>query len=114
MHQKTLLCVFIVLAQSQELFGTEIVWPDEPYFKTFKRSDKTKFESLDKKCYQRALSQDNPEDETNIVVVDISIHRTEFYDQQNDTLPTKYFSVRLSKGQRKTESFLTPVSTIFS
>ena len=61
-----------------------------------------------------ALIENVPADKTDIVVVDVEIYRTAFYDgnQQNDTDIPKTFSVRLSKGQTKTEYFTTAVSMI--
>lgn len=58
-----------------------------------------------------ALTEDVRTDETNIVVVDVEVHRTESYENeygiQNHTDIPKTFSVRLSKGQTKTEYFAT-------
>ena len=60
-----------------------------------------------------ALAEDVPADERDIVVVDVEVHRTQFYDQnQNKTDQPRTFSVRFSKGQTKTEYFTTSVSMI--
>ena len=63
-----------------------------------------------------AIAEDVPADETDIVVVDVEVHRTtsrslDFGIQNNTDIP-RTFSVRLSKGQTKTEYFPTDVSMI--
>ena len=61
-----------------------------------------------------ALIEDVPADKKDIVVVDVEVYRTTSYDdnQQNHTDIPRTFSVRLSKGQTKTEYFTTEVSMI--
>ena len=110
MDQKTLLWLFIFLAQSLEIIFGEFVWPWHC------RSADGKCSNLDKRCYQMAIAEDVPADETDIVVVDVEVHRTTSksrdYGIQNITDTPRTFSVRLSKGQTKTEYFPTDVSMI--
>ena len=109
MDWKTLPWLFILLAQSPDPIFGENVWPRHCSLADIKCSD------LDKRCYQMAHAEDVPADETDIVVVDVEIYRTKSYDdsQQNYTDIPKTFSVRLSKGQTKTEFLITPVSMIY-
>ena len=116
MDKKTLLWLFIFLAQSPDPIFGENVWPWHCSLADIKCSD------LDKRCYQMALAEDVPADETDIVVVDVEVHRTTSrlwqnritrdYGIQNKTDTPRTFSVRLSKGQTKTEYFPTDVSMI--
>ena len=107
MDKKTLLWLFIFLAQSPDPIFGENVWPWHCSLADIKCSD------LDKRCYQMALIEDVPADKTDIVVVDVEVYRTTSYDdnQQHTDIP-RTFSVRLSKGQTKTEYFTTEVSMI--
>ena len=111
MDQKTLLWLFIFLAQSLEIIFGEFVWPWH-----CRAADGKFCSNLDKRCYQMAIAEDVPADETDIVVVDVEVHRTTSkyrdYGIQNNTDIPRTFSVRLSKGQTKTEYFPTDVSMI--
>ena len=111
MDWKTLLWLFILLAESPDPIFGENVWPWH-----CRRENGSQCSDLDKRCYQMALAEDVPADETDIVVVDVEVHRTTSksrdYGIQNITDTPRTFSVRLSKGQAKTEYFLTDVSMI--